>query len=71
MNRHPRGARQAAPAEAAGTAPVREPDESLVLDARAGLTPADMVERTLQYRLEKMQGAPEGASSAPKGAGMP
>jgi DNA-binding NtrC family response regulator len=27
--------------------------------------------RTLQYRLEKMQGAPEGASSAPKGAGMP
>ena len=27
--------------------------------------------RTLQYRLEKIQGAPEGASSAPKGAGMP
>jgi DNA-binding NtrC family response regulator len=27
--------------------------------------------RTLQYRLEKIQGAPEGASPAPKGAGMP
>ena len=27
--------------------------------------------RTLQYRLEKMQGAPEGASPAPKGAGVP
>jgi transcriptional regulator with PAS, ATPase and Fis domain len=26
--------------------------------------------RTLQYRLEKMQGAPDGASPAPKGAGV-
>jgi two-component system NtrC family response regulator len=25
--------------------------------------------RTLQYRIEKIQGAPDGASSAPKGAG--
>jgi ActR/RegA family two-component response regulator len=27
--------------------------------------------RTLQYRMEKMQDAPDGAAAAPKGAGVP
>jgi len=51
LNRPPWDVRHAPPSHAPGAAPCGGPDETLVVDARAGLTPADMVERALQYRL--------------------
>jgi FKBP-type peptidyl-prolyl cis-trans isomerase 2 len=51
LNRPPWDVRHAAPSHAPGAAPRGGPDETLVADARAGLTPADMVERALQCRL--------------------
>jgi hypothetical protein len=51
LNRYPWDVRHAAPSEAPVTAPADEPDESLVVDARAGLTPSDVVESKLQYSL--------------------
>jgi hypothetical protein len=51
LNRPPWGVRYAAPSEAPGAATRDEPDESLVVDARAGLTPSDVVESKLHYSL--------------------
>ncbi len=65
MNRPPWDVRHTTPSEAPGTAPGGGPDESLVADARAGLTPADMVERALHHRL---RGGPVAGSHLRMGA---
>jgi peptidylprolyl isomerase len=65
LNRPPWDVRHTTPSEAPGTATGGGPDESLVADARAGLTPADMVERALQHRL---RGGPVAASHLRAGA---
>ena len=68
MNCPPPSVRHATPSEAPGTTPRGDSDESLVLDARAGLTSADVIERTLQYRL---RGGPVAGSHVRMGPPRP
>jgi peptidylprolyl isomerase len=57
-----------APPDAPGDGPDGEPHETLVVDARASLTPTDVVEHNLQSRLH---GAPVSASHVRMGPARP
>jgi peptidylprolyl isomerase len=57
-----------APPDAPGDAPDGEPHETLVVDARAGLTPTDVVEHNLRCRL---RGGPVSASHVRIGPARP